>query len=128
MQSPLGMTESMPLARARELLLERRRLLLGRRRDLEDERRDTFERDRPVDYLDNAVRDEEVGMLNSLGLSETYELREIEAALARIDEGTYGICESCDEPIDPRRLEVVSYARLCVACREMEAREAAGLG
>jgi len=40
-------------------------------------------------------------------------LREIEAALKRIDEGTYGICAACGEPIEPERLEYLPWATLC---------------
>lgn len=43
-------------------------------------------------------------------------LRDISAALKRIDEGDYGICENCDEPINPKRLEVDPTARLCIDC------------
>jgi len=43
---------------------------------------------------------------------------EIKAALKRIDKGTYGICEECDEPIAQRRLDAVPFARLCVACQQ----------
>jgi RNA polymerase-binding transcription factor len=50
------------------------------------------------------------------GLEENAEhiLVEIEAALGRIDEGTYGLCASCGRPIDEERLEAVPYARLCI--------------
>jgi DnaK suppressor protein len=41
-------------------------------------------------------------------------LDEIEAALARIDDGTYGLCTRCGRPIDPERLEAVPYATLCI--------------
>lgn len=37
-------------------------------------------------------------------------------ALARIEAGTYGICESCDNPIPVERLDVLPYSTLCVAC------------
>jgi RNA polymerase-binding protein DksA len=40
-------------------------------------------------------------------------LREIEAALKRIDEGTFGICEACGKPIEPERLEYLPWATLC---------------
>ncbi|MCC7078082.1 MAG: TraR/DksA C4-type zinc finger protein [Acidimicrobiia bacterium] len=43
-------------------------------------------------------------------------LDDVEAALARITAGTYGICEKCEGPIAPERLEVLPSARLCVAC------------
>jgi RNA polymerase-binding transcription factor DksA len=38
----------------------------------------------------------------------------IDAALGRIDAGTYGLCESCGRPIDEERLEAVPYATLCI--------------
>jgi DnaK suppressor protein len=43
-------------------------------------------------------------------------LRDISAALKRIDEGDYGTCENCDESINPKRLEVDPTARLCIDC------------
>jgi DnaK suppressor protein len=43
-------------------------------------------------------------------------LAEIEAARARIDDGTYGRCEACGQPIADGRLEARPVARTCVAC------------
>ena len=43
-------------------------------------------------------------------------LRDIAAALKRIDDGDYGTCENCDEPINPKRLEVDPAVRLCIDC------------
>ena len=43
-------------------------------------------------------------------------LAEIDAALARVDEGTYGVCEHCGGPIAPARLEARPVARTCIAC------------
>ena len=42
------------------------------------------------------------------------ELRDIDDALRRLDDGTYGICEECGKPIDEARLEAVPWARYCV--------------
>jgi RNA polymerase-binding transcription factor DksA len=42
-------------------------------------------------------------------------LREIEAALKRIDDGTFGICANCGNPIEPERLEYLPWATLCAA-------------
>lgn len=42
---------------------------------------------------------------------------EIDAALARVDAGTYGLCEACGEPIPEARLEAVPEATLCVGCK-----------
>lgn len=41
---------------------------------------------------------------------------EVDAALARLDAGTYGICESCLAPIPGERLAAIPHARLCVGC------------
>ena len=42
---------------------------------------------------------------------------EIRLALERLDKGTYGLCESCDGPIAPKRLDAVPWALLCVSCQ-----------
>jgi RNA polymerase-binding protein DksA len=47
---------------------------------------------------------------------ETDTLRQIEDALKRIADGTYGICVSCGEAVPKARLEVVPHARLCMNC------------
>jgi DnaK suppressor protein len=44
-------------------------------------------------------------------------IAEIDRALAKIDAGTYGICEHCGQPIAEARLEALPYAALCVACK-----------
>jgi len=46
------------------------------------------------------------------------EMQRIEAALQRMDEGDYGYCATCDEPIGKRRLEVDPAAPLCIQCAE----------
>lgn len=45
-------------------------------------------------------------------------LREISDALHRIEQGSYGICMECEEPISPKRLDAVPWARYCVTCQE----------
>ena len=50
-------------------------------------------------------------------------LAAIDAALKRIDEGTYGTCTRCGRPISEERLEALPYAELCIDCkREVERR------
>jgi DnaK suppressor protein len=54
-------------------------------------------------------------------------LREISDALIRIDQGTYGVCLECEEPISAKRLEALPWARYCVTCQEqIAARTAMG--
>jgi RNA polymerase-binding protein DksA len=54
----------------------------------------------------------------TLGLLQNEEqlLQEIEAALQRIDQGTFGRCEECQRPIPRARLQAIAYARRCVDC------------
>ncbi|TDO49852.1 TraR/DksA family transcriptional regulator [Kribbella sp. VKM Ac-2527] len=49
-------------------------------------------------------------------------LEQIERALARIDDGTYGICESCGNAVGKGRLQAFPRATLCVSCKEREER------
>jgi RNA polymerase-binding protein DksA len=50
-------------------------------------------------------------------------VQDIDAALARIDQGTYGVCARCGNPIPVERLDAVPYATLCVDCKRREERE-----
>jgi len=50
-------------------------------------------------------------------------LQKIESALAKIDAGTYGVCDICEEPIEMKRLEVRPVAELCIRCKEAEEQE-----
>ena len=58
--------------------------------------------------------------------SEGRALVEINAALRRLYNGEYGVCESCGQPIARGRLEAMPYARLCVSCKEKEERSQRG--
>lgn len=43
-------------------------------------------------------------------------LRDVERALAKLDESTYGVCDGCGEPIGAERVEAIPWATLCVRC------------
>lgn len=45
-------------------------------------------------------------------------LLKVKQALTRFDQGTYGICESCETDIDPARLQALPYATLCLRCQQ----------
>jgi DnaK suppressor protein len=47
-------------------------------------------------------------------------LLKIEEALAKIEDGLYGVCESCEEPIEPKRLEIQPTAEYCIRCKEAQ--------
>ena len=55
-------------------------------------------------------------MAQASGQRRKMMLREIASALKRIDDGGYGVCEGCDEPINPNRIEVDQTVRLCIDC------------
>lgn len=49
-------------------------------------------------------------------------IREVEAALKRMEEGTYGICVTCGRPIDVARLKAIPFAALCLECQSKHER------
>ncbi len=59
-------------------------------------------------------RDFQIGLIEN----EDEILRSVRAALERIELGTFGTCQSCEELIPPRRLEVVPYTRFCITCKQ----------
>ncbi len=67
------------------------------------------------------VRSDEDALLK-LGEAERLELARIQAALARIDEGSYGGCADCGEEIEARRLQALPHALRCQGCEESRER------
>jgi len=66
----------------------------------------------------------------SISFTDRYSniLKGIDNALERVEEGTYGYCEECDEKIDRRRLEIIPFALYCVKCqRKIEEERKRGL-
>ncbi len=58
----------------------------------------------------------------SLEENSAHVLREIDAALGRIDDGTFGTCTRCGKPIGEERLEAMPYVTLCIECKRLEER------
>ncbi len=78
----------------------------------------------PVDEVRGSIEREMAGQRLEQRANRA---RDIRAALGRIEDGTFGLCERCEEPIGAKRLDAVPWARLCVACQaEAEREEAAG--
>lgn len=75
------------------------------------------------DELDQATTDVEQSMRMRLRNRELLYLKKIDEALRRIDEGSFGECDSCGADIEVRRLEVRPTATLCIACKEEEERK-----
>ena len=72
----------------------------------------------PSDAGDRSEADRETDTTISMAQRHAVELEQIDAALARIANGSYGECEECDGDIGVSRLEVQPTARLCIACQE----------
>lgn len=78
----------------------------------------------PIHLADLGTQ-ESVEVVNiGLAENEASMRREIDAALDRIEAGSYGTCEECEQEINPERLEAIPYARYCIQCaNEIEQRE-----
>lgn len=61
---------------------------------------------------------EAVDRLNQIGIGTRLEsrLERVDRALAKLADGTYGACDVCGAPIDPRRLDAMPESTVCVAC------------
>ncbi len=71
------------------------------------------------DDADLATITIDTALEETLTKKQSKELDEIEYALSKIDEGTYAICEMCEEEIGIERLKVKPQARYCIVCREI---------
>ncbi len=74
---------------------------------------EVFNPDRSDLAQDYASQERRVALLACLEES----LEQVEAAIQRLDEGTYGRCERCGEPIPPERLHALPVATMCVRCK-----------
>lgn len=97
---------------ARETLLARRKELLASLDRIEDQLDDPM----PKDWDDAAVERQGDDVLSAIGLSDQAELRRIDAALARIEDGSYGDCVKCGKPIPNKRLELLPDTPFCANC------------
>ena len=69
------------------------------------------------DPLDRAVKELDRNVELMIRNRESILIKEIHAALERLDEGGFGICETCGEPIADKRLQVKPTTRLCIRCQ-----------
>ena len=70
---------------------------------------------------------EAISRLTEIGVGTVLEvdLERTERALAKLDEGTYGVCDSCGKPIAPRRLQAMPDVVLCIDCAAAQPRAVA---
>ncbi|MDH5764803.1 MAG: TraR/DksA family transcriptional regulator [Gammaproteobacteria bacterium] len=81
---------------------------------------DTHHKNEPVekDFAEQATQSENNDVLAALDNEAQLMVMHIDRALARIEQGTYGICKACGKPIPEQRLQAVPYAELCIACAD----------
>jgi len=71
-----------------------------------------------ADLNEQAIDIEDDEVLESLGAAAQREIALLKLALERIKDGSYGICQKCDNAISDARLEAVPYAPLCKVCAQ----------
>lgn len=99
------------------LLIERKRELLKQVLN-QDEDIDEIRGDVAADPLDAAGNSSSLELMTTLGNHERRELAEIDHALQKIEDRSYGFCEESAEPIHPARLEAVPTARYTLEVQE----------
>ncbi len=75
----------------------------------------------PYDSADWAEKSHEEWVFLQKNTVDMAQLKEIDGALARMREGTYGTCQDCMLPISRKRLEALPWAHYCVSCQERRA-------
>lgn len=110
-------------------LLSIKKKLLKQRNELLNEAEQTLnsristEKESFPDPTDQAVAELDNNFLLRLRGREQKLLKKIDEAIARIDGGTYGVCESCGEQISIKRLEARPVTTLCIDCKTRQEEE-----
>src|SRR5712671_5984817 len=75
---------------------------------------------RQGDMADQASGNNEVHIQLKLKQTDAKILQAIEEAFTRIENGTYGMCRDCGEPIAEARLKAIPWTRVCITCKEKQ--------
>ncbi len=97
-------------------LLRRRRDFLETARRAQEELEALRGAERDPEFEEGAQSEREQYTLSLLGEVQRGQITMIDAALARIDSGDYGVCADCGAEIDPKRLTALPFALLCSEC------------
>lgn len=87
-----------------------------------------FDTDDLPDEIDLASSEYAQSMVFRLRDREKFLLKKIDRALLRIDDGTFGVCERCEEPISSKRLEARPVTTLCIRCKEEQEKKEKSYG
>jgi DnaK suppressor protein len=88
----------------------------------------SFDTDDLPDEIDQASSEYAQSMVFRLRDREKFLLQKIEKALLRIEDGSFGICERCEEDISPKRLEARPVTTLCIRCKEEQEKKERSYG
>jgi len=80
----------------------------------------TVDKNEIMDEIDHASIETAQSVEINLRGREKFLFDKIESALARIENGTFGICEDCQEPIEEKRLKARPVTTLCISCKEAQ--------
>lgn len=72
------------------------------------------------DSKERATQMENLEVVDALGNETLVELRDISAALIKLEDGVFGACEECEEPIGRQRLQACPQAQKCIYCAELD--------
>ena len=109
--------EAKTLAKYRKLLLEeKQRIMNNSKNALKNEL--SLSPDDMMDETDLAASEVNQNLVFKLRDRERQLLAKIDEAMGRIEDGTFGTCMDCEEPIEIRRLEARPVSTLCIACKE----------
>ena len=78
----------------------------------------TIDADDVPDIVDLATSDLNLNLNVEIRERERHLMGKIDVALSRIDEGSFGVCDECDESISLARLKVRPFTTLCIKCKE----------
>ena len=106
------------LEKYRRLLVEKKTRLLSELAKTKSAEEETTE-ESTQDIADKAVSSYTREFLYSLNDTERSTNQQIDQALARIDDGTYGFCQNCGTSMSEKRLNAVPWAPHCVDCQEL---------
>jgi DnaK suppressor protein len=110
------------LKRFQEMLLEKRRAVLDRARQTLSENMTLDTNDLP-DEMDLASSEYIQSFEFRLRGREKSLLTKLDSALRKIEDGTFGTCETCEEQIGKKRLEARPETTLCIRCKEDQERD-----
>ncbi len=71
------------------------------------------------DPVDLAVRNYSKNVMLAVSENESRQLVMINEALERIEDDEYGVCQNCEEEVNPKRLNAIPWARYCLKCQEL---------